>query len=248
MRNCKRTAIKNNHLIISMELNQEDNGHSIPFEDVAEAINFKPYGDPLRVMLQMLFYTGCRMSELDNMKPELLVNNWLYWGLGKNQKGFRKVKLPDRFISELAFYRSKHKVSQANIFGIKHTTFRRMFNRDIRPNLNNNWKRKRLVVKKNELTTEYEYQLKGLRKNYQTFTFNKNLEKWGDSKIALEFTSKDMKHSNTGITLKHYVENNDKLNIKQYLNLPYDQTIKKKSSQKILLDYIEKENDYLGKS
>ncbi|MDI6738703.1 MAG: hypothetical protein QME12_09425 [Nanoarchaeota archaeon] len=84
---------------------------------------------------------------------------------------------------------------------------------------------------------EYIYQLKGLRKNYQTLEFAKQFEKWQDASIALEFTSKNMKHSSGKITAYHYIENFESLNIEKYKHLTPAEIIANSQTQMRLMDY-----------
>lgn len=224
---------------MNKNINLNAEGHCIPFEEVAKAINFMRYGSIMRIMFEMLHFTGCRISELDNMQINLFMEDHIYWHIGKNQKGFRKIKLPNEFIEEIKYYRNNFKSPKIKLFGTSANTFRRRFNSEIRPNLGDNWNKLRVVETNSELTTEFEYQLKGMRKNYQTFNFNKNYQKWKDASIAIEFTSKEMKHSSKNITAYHYVENNDKLNVKNYLDCDYNKIINKKIGQTNLIDFLE---------
>ncbi len=169
------------------------------------------YASTCRVMFTMLALTGCRLSEMDNMKQSYLKDGWLWWRLGKNQKNYRKVKLPDPFIQELKDYRESHRVPSDSLFGVEHRTFRRYFNRTIRKLLGGGWIEKTEALGCNGFTEEYLLQLKGLRKSYQTLLFKAEYEKWGDPGVALQFTSKAMRHSSERITAYHYLVNFDTL-------------------------------------
>ena len=57
------------------KINYKAEGHSIPFEAVAEAVNYMKYGSVLRVMFLMLHYKGARISELENKQVNLLSPN-----------------------------------------------------------------------------------------------------------------------------------------------------------------------------
>ncbi len=219
-----------------LRLNLLAESHAIPFEKVREAIDFMGYGSPERVMFEMLILTGCRITELDRMVISKIYGSILYWGLGKNQKSFRKEALTVSYLKELKYYRDHHRVYGNKIFGIHSHTFRRYFNRDVRPNLSKEWQEKTLFQKKGALVPEYVYQLKGLRKNFQTLEFKKELEKWKDSGVALEFTSKKMKHSSKHITAYHYLVNFDTLGINNLSELePSD--LLKKTRQTRLMDF-----------
>lgn len=192
--------------------------HAIPYKYVQEAINFMEYASTTRVMFQMLVITGCRIKELNSMKiSNLYEEGWFYWTLGKNQKGTRKIKLPEFFIKELLEYRSTHRVPQERLFGVRDCTFTRYFNRDVRPHLSKAWREVRIRNRQTSLDkTEYIFQLKGLRKNFQTVLFKKEYDKWNDANVAVLMTSKEMKHSSTHITAYHYIENFESLEIENY--------------------------------
>jgi len=161
----------------------------------------------------MLALTGCRCKELDNMKISKLFGNILYWGLGKNQNSWRKEEMSLNFIKELIYYRKTHRVYGDKLFGISSDTLRRYFNRDVRPYLSKEWQEKTFYQENGALKTCFVYQLKGLRKDFQTLMFKKELEKWKDAGVALEFASKRMKHSSKHITAYHYLVNFDTLGI-----------------------------------
>lgn len=218
-------------------LNLHSESHAIPFDKVIEAVDFMEYGSTCRVMFEMLFLTGCRMSELDRMKISKFYGQYLYWALGKNQRSHRKEKLPKWYIEELKVYRNNHKVFRDKLFGINAHTFRRYFARDIRPNLSPAWQEKTLFQRKGALNEEYVLQLKGLRKDFQTLVFKKELDKWKDSGVALEFASKRVKHSSTHITSYHYLCNFEQLGVEKYKNLEPHQILKQ-ANQKRLLDFI----------
>lgn len=191
--------------------------HAVPFKNVLEAIEFMQYGTDLRVMFEMLFLTGCRIHELNSMETSNIVGNRIYWKLGKNQHTSRVEVLPLSYLKELKHYREHNRVYGKRMFGISGDTFRRYFNKDVRPRLSEIWQRKvetpfdRLKGRK-----EYLIQLKGLRKDFQTLEFAKQLKKWKSSEVALEFTSKRMKHSSKKITAYHYIVNFDTLNINDF--------------------------------
>lgn len=219
-----------------MEINHEIESHAVPFDRVLEAMGIMQYASDTRVMFQMLFLTGCRISELDNMQLSKLYGDVLYWHLGKNQRGFRKIRLPAYFIKELKEYRNTHRIYGDKLFGIEAHTFRMYFAHFIRPKLPN-WQEKRFKDRCGVLVPEYIYQLKGLRKDFQTLEFAKQLDKWKDASVALEFTSKGMKHSSTRITAKHYIENFDSLNIERYKHLTPGEILAAGILQTRLMDF-----------
>ena len=218
------------------EVNHLAEGHAVPFDRIREALEVMPYGSDVRVMFEMLFLTGCRISELDNMKASKLFGNVLYWSLGKNQHGFRKEVLPDFYLKELAEYRKKNRTYADRLFGVNAHTFRRYFHKFIMPRLKG-WHEKRLVDKQGVLQEEYIYQLKGLRKDYQTLEFAKQLDKWKDAGVALQFTSKKMRHSCERITAFHYIQEFDSLNIEKNMSLKTADILKDCISQTRLMDF-----------
>jgi len=168
-------------------------------------------------MFEMLVLTGCRISELDNMKRSNIRKGFLYWKLGKNQSNYRKVALPERYMQELKDYWETHRVPVDDVFGIKSHSFRRYFDRYVRMQLGGCWLEKVNVFRNDFFVDEYFLQLKGLRKNYQTMLFKSEYEKWGDAGVALEFTSKAMKHSSKHITAYHYLVNFDALGMGDFI-------------------------------
>lgn len=216
------------------KLNLYSEGYGIPFDKALEAINFMEYGSDVRVMFEMSFLTGCRLSELNNMRVSKLFEDVLFWNIGKNQRGFRKQKLPPSYLEELKNYRENNRVYKDKLFGVSSESFRKYFHRDVRPKLSPAWQEKRLFSRKNELREEFVLQLKGLRKNYQTLEFAKQLDKWKDSSIALEFTSKKMKHSSKHITAYHYIENFETLQIDKYKQLTPEQILKNRGQTRII--------------
>lgn len=195
-----------------------------------------PYASSNRVMFTMLFLTGCRLTCLDRMRLRNLHGEHLYWRPGKNQKGWRKERLPIEYLEELRAYRETHRVDQDRLFGIASETFRREFNRASRPTLGPAWRRKRPVMRNERLDLEYVYQLKGLRKDFQTLDFKRNYDELCDAGLAIEMTSKRMRHSSTKITARHYIENFDALGVKTLPSLVPNELLRM-GQQKRLLDY-----------
>ncbi len=195
---------------------EDDHCTGIPFDKVVEALRFMEYASEVRVMFGMLFLTGCRISELSNMKPEFLFGNILYWGLGKNQKGYRKERLPEFYLRELDEYRRTNRIPAGFLFGIDGNTLNRYFTRDVRPKLGKDWQRRRFKPRGNEFGKGYVYQLKGLRKTFQTLYFADQLKKWKSSEVALEMTSKKMRHSSRRVTAYHYLCEFDNLKIDRF--------------------------------
>ena len=210
------------------DVNLAVDSNAVPFGACLEAIEHMQHGSVLRVMFQMLFYTGCRKKELDLMRPYNFVDDYVFWELGKNQNNWRKKKLPVPFVKELKEYRRTHRVPSDKLFHISPETMRRYFNRDVRPFLSAVWHEKRLTLHKGVFKKQYALQLCGIRKSYQTILFARQLEKWKSGEIALEFTSKEMKHSSRHITAFHYISNFERVGVNDPLI----------SSQKKLLNWV----------
>lgn len=222
------------------KLNLEGEGNCVPLDKIQDVLKALPYAHECRVMFEFLFITGARIAELDKFLMSQLFPSeegfYLFWKLGKNQKSHRKEFIPKILVEELVEYRKTNNVPQDRMFGITHDTFRRYFNKEVRPKLPPAWHEKTLHMQRDKFQEEYKLQLKGLRKNFQTLLFAKLLEKWHDAGVALEFTSKRMKHHNKGVTAYHYIVNFDSLKVQQYLNYRPDELLTI-GSQTRLLDF-----------
>jgi integrase len=220
-----------------IDLRQES--HAIPFPQVKEAIDYMVYGCVERVMFLMLALTGCRLVELDRMSIKELFRDdkgyILFWKLGKNQKGNRRCSLPDWYIKELLYYRQHNRIYNNRLFGVTQKTFTRYFNDRVRPFLSLEWSKKGIMLT-NVLTSPNILQLKGLRKNFQTLKFWQNYKEWNSPDIALEMTSKMMKHSSRQLTIYHYIENFDRLGVRDGCSLNLEDLIMP-SGQTLLADY-----------
>lgn len=217
-------------------LDHSTEGHCVPVHEVRAAIGAMRYGSVERVMFQMLFYTGCRVQELDRMRRSRLYGEFLYWPCGKNQKGWRKEKLPIAYLEELQTYWGTHAVKADHFFGVTAETFRGYFKHDMRRVLPESWQVKRPSMDASGVRLEYRYQLKGLRKDYQTLHFKKELDKWGDPGIAIEMTGRQMRYSTARISARHYVENFDALGINGLPSLD-PSVLLKAGNQKRLFDF-----------
>lgn len=193
---------------------------AVPYRAFRELFNFLPYAHPVRVMVCMLALTGCRLSELDRMRTDNLRGNVLYWRLGKNQRGWRAEPLPDWYIAELAEYHARHRTALGKLFGPGAHTLRRYFNRDVRPLLGAEWQ-----VKRDHPGYIHEepfvLQLKSLRKSYATTIFFREYRHWKDAGVALQFTSKKLRHSCERITAYHYLQHLEQIEVElwdQFLN------------------------------
>jgi len=189
---------------------------AIPIERALEAIDSMEYASCMRVIFRMLYLTGCRINEIDRFRMDLFIGNKVYWPLGKNQRGMRSVELPQEYLDELLAYRKRnYKFEGTRLFNITGDTFARYFNRDIRPRLSREWNLLIVGHEKSYLKCdEYYLQIKGLRKLRQTIIFHENYMKWKDAGVALEMTSKEMKHSSTRITAYHYIRDFDSVGLK----------------------------------
>lgn len=215
----------------------EPEGRGIPFDMVQELLDKCPYGSVHSVALRMLFYTGCRIAELDKMKRSNIVNGYIFWKCGKNQCGeSRKEYLPDVYLKELQAYWGSHRVPGDRVFGVVSATYSRYFRREIRPLLSPRWHDMRDVFERGTVKQEYYFQLKGFRKNFATLLFCYFWRKYGDAGVALELVCKRMRHSNTGITIHHYIETMEQIQAGRFMHLmPFE--IIQNIRQRSILDY-----------
>lgn len=210
--------------------------NTIPFEEITDTLSRMNYASPERVMFEILAITGCRISELDKMNYSQLYDDLLVWSLGKNQRRSRKENLPVYLVNEIKEMRSKYRCS-SKLFPISSSTFVRYFNRDVRPKLSPSWIKKRTSLERKTLKEEYVYRLKLLRKNYQTLLFKKYLDKFeGHYDIALQFTSKRMRHSSTKMTAYYYLQGID--DIKNFSGLMPEEIIRRGGGQKRLVEFF----------
>lgn len=198
------------------KLMHEPEGFAIDYYLVEELFQKLQYGTHLSIGIKILHYTGCRIQELNKMyRSNITKDNYLYWSIGKNQKGYRKEFLPDDFIKELNYYWETEKVPLKKILAISSETLRRYFTR-FRKSLSTQWNKKRVVMKEGIITDEYYYQLKGFRKNFATNMFSYFYHKYNDANISVELVSKRMKHSNNGMTITHYFDSMHQINAQKY--------------------------------
>lgn len=213
-------------------------GRAMPIGALMEVIAMLPYGNSIRVGLQLLFYTGCRLSELKNMKRSDLVGNVIYWRMGKNQtmKGHRRERLPDALVKELEAYWERNRMPQDRVYHTTGETLSRRFNGEIRPLLSKEWHDKVRTRRSSGFTWEYAYQLKGCRKMFATLIFTHYYTKFKDAYVAGEMVSKRMKHSDTGITWHHYILCAEQIEAQKYLHLmPFE--ITSPQAQSVLMEF-----------
>lgn len=196
------------------------------------------YWQAVRVMTAHLQWTGCRVAELDKMTPQKIFGNACYWHLGKNQKTVRKEYLPDAHLRELDEYRKQNRVPEGKLFGITADTYRRYFNRFVRPLLGARWNRQVVTVRQRDLVLDYELQLRGFRKNFQTILFAELWAKYDEANVAILMVSKRMHHSSVETTGIHYVQDckSKRLNVEAWLAYWRDTTFSL-ATQTQLSDY-----------
>lgn len=187
---------------------------AISFAQVRQVLETLEYASVERVMFEMMFYTGCRGQELNNMFFDMIDtsddNPIVYWKCKKQGKP-RRAKIPKAFYEELLVYRDNYRHYANRLFGVSYQTFRRYFYA-CRKKLPYCWQEKGLSFAHGCRLEAHVLQLKGLRKLYQTRTFKKNLELWNfNGDLALQLTSKEMQHSSTGMTAYHYIRHFDEI-------------------------------------
>lgn len=197
-------------------LDPETGVSAISWNQFKQLLGVLEYGCTTRVMLLMLAYTGCRVSELEKFLVSDFVGNTVWWRPGKNQKGKRKETLPDCYLEELKFYRASHKVYGDKLFGAKASTFRTKFCR-WRQQAGGEWLEKESIESNLGSNVPYKLKLKGFRKTFQTVLFKYYYEKYNDHNIALGFVSKRMRHSTVDMTLRHYIDNYEKIGVVEWV-------------------------------
>lgn len=219
-----------------------DEVRAVPVPVITRAINRLQYGSSCRVIFELLFLTGCRINEIQLFKWENVVedeegNAQIYWRLGKNQdKQLRKAFLPKNYVNELKYYRRHSRIYHDRLFSCDGRSFARMFNK-LRYTLGSEWTQKGKVIRRGFIGREYYYQLKGLRKTFQTWLFYRLYKQWNDSTVAMLLTSKEMKHSSMQMTAHHYIRHFDELEIEHYENYVPQDVVKYANEQLNLLDY-----------
>ena len=186
---------------------------TIPQRLLNEVLVYWPYAKQERVMFQFLMVTGCRITELDAMKPENLVKNAkgqdiIYWVTGKTG-GYRFAEIPAVLMSEYIEYRQTNRTFPDKLFGMKSESFGRKFN-GIRKYLSIEWNEYKMTMKEGILVPEYKYQLKMVRKNFNTLTFNRLLIETGNASLALELTKKLLNHQSVHMNILHYYDPTNK--------------------------------------
>jgi hypothetical protein len=228
----------------TLELNQRtdldlesDGENPVPFNAITEVLALIPYADPVRVGIQALFLSGCRLSEIDNWKLSHLYGNKLYFDVGKNQSGHRVISLSDAYLKEWQVYRQRNKVPSDKFFGFNGETLARYFNK-LRPKLSFRWQQKRIFPRKGKISYYYVLQLKGIRKSFVTLDYSKQLDEWKNEQVAVQFTSKAMRHSSERMTAYHYLCQFSKLDMKHYAHMTPIDILRQANLQTRLNDYF----------
>lgn len=209
----------------------------IPFPVVTKAINEMAYASTERVMFEILFYTGCRITELDRMKRSNLEGNKIYWKLGKNQKQHRWEYLPQKYLEELKDYWKTHRVYGDRFFGVTSATFKSYFDKQIRLSLGGVWLEKERVYGHNMHNWQFKYQVKGLRKVFQSFVFYSLWDKYKDSNVAVLMVQKRMRHKSERITAVHYIQECEHLKLQEYIGKDMEEIAKSVIEQQKLFAY-----------
>lgn len=208
----------------------------ISFSNVCKAVNFLPYASQYRCMFLMLALTGMRIAELDRCFKSNLQGRVLIWRLGKNQRTWRKELLPDFFVNELKVFWQNEPTKGDKMFLCSAESFTRKFHK-LRPKIGGEWNKK---VKTKGRNTQWAYdwvlQLKNLRKNFWTFDYYRNLQKFPEH-LALLLTARRARHKSEFITGVHYAGNFDKLECERYKSYEMAQVLERGVCQKRLDDF-----------
>ena len=109
----------------------ESESKTIPFPNVFELFQNLEYGSVLSVGCKLLHETGCRISELNTLKPNMIYDGVIYFYPGKNQgSSMRNERISEKLQNEIKRYRKYNRVPGNQILGVDHSTFRRYFTRE----------------------------------------------------------------------------------------------------------------------
>ena len=210
-----RSETMQKHEYIELELDKDYK--DIPFQEVKRLIEILPRAKRHRVALMWLSLTGARPSEIEKRKiSEIAFGIYWIWKPRKNQKGYRREKLPSFFWEEFNEYLEKESYSNDDVFGLLGESLSSYVNRYIRPLLGGNWIKKRPEFREDgKYRLVYIYQIKNLRHNYQTCEWARYKEEYG-SDLALMKVSRKMRHSSKRITGEHYIESVEHLNLNSH--------------------------------
>lgn len=221
-------------LVDSDYLDLESETCAVPIGCVKEVRDFLPYASPVRVMFEFLFLTGCRLKELDGVSVDFFVRDYVFIRLGKNQRGYRKVRLPAWFIEEVRHYRNEHRCFGSKLFGISSETLQRYFNRDVRPKLSKEWRKVTFKPQKKIMRVEHVLQLKGLRKTFTTLRYHKHLMEMGSHDMAAEGARRDLQHSSKSITYNSYITDAKRVGVTRYYAQEPAQALRANAQEKLL--------------
>jgi integrase len=220
---------------------------ALPIWLVYDTVGRLEYASVVRVMFLWQFYTGCRMAELPKMNRDKLIpygDHYLqFWELGKNQreknnKKHRKEIIPNFVVEEMLEMQKKERCYSNKVFPIKHTTYRRYFNKSIKPTLHPAWKEQAPAMWNGEILNRNKYCLSSLRKTFATLYFYWVYFQTNSLEVALMEVSKRMNHKTKEMTYHHYLKSVDQLELSDHkiesvMNFSY----KPRESQKSLLNW-----------
>lgn len=208
-------------------------GEVVPIPMALKAIMYCSYGSTIRCALKLMFYTGCRISELNHMYWEKKKDYFISWRCGKNQHGkWREEFLPPDFWQELDHHRRTNKTLGGRLLAATGESIIRYFNKEIRPYLGVEWNTKSEYAKDNGFEKEYIYQLKAYRKIFQTLLLQHYWEYYKSVDVAGEHVSARMRHSNSGINWRHYLRMAKELHAERYVNMMPFKILKQRTPEK----------------
>lgn len=220
-----------------MKETEEMDGYAIPFHEIKRLLNFYPYGHRFRIAFELLALTGMRINELNSIGLNSFYGDHVVWKCGKNQKGYRREKLPQWFLVELQTYLNNYPHSNSHLFNFQAKMLRDVLNKRVRKQLGGFWIVQRPDPSKNGVIKfEYVYQLKGLRHSFSTMEFIRYFEKFGGD-IAVGYVSRRMHHKSEKLTAHHYICNFEKLSIYKYKGHSIGEILKE-AHQKRIIDYM----------
>lgn len=207
---------------------------SIDFREALRPYNICSDGSTVKVMYGMIFATGCRPSTLDLLETNDIIGYEIKFKECKTGNK-RVVYLGKKYLDQLIKYRKQNRTYDKKLFGIKAHSFRRIFDKDVRPKLGGIWVQKEPVKWGGIMQWCYTYQFYDLRRNYQTLTFAKNLQKWKDPYVALQFTKKEMGYGKSGdkVCVTNYIQEFDNLNIDKWINMTPAQMLEQADQERL---------------
>lgn len=223
----------NNINLENLSVNREN--YIIPVETIKDLLNGLKKATSHRIAITLLVLTGARVTEICRLKTDDFYQNYVFIRLGKNQKGIRKVVLPDWFLIELDQYINNHNFIGRKLFPFNANGLNRYFNNIIRKQVKGEWLKKTVYTKGNIKGYEWYYQLKGFRHTYQSLKFVNLYDKYKDAGLSAEMVSADMKHHSRALSVRHYIRDLDEL--QRYKHNSINDLIKD-NNQKSLIEFI----------